>query len=126
MKNPEQLIQFARRFNLDKDEEVLSAIEFCLLDQSLIPQIQEMMLAKINNNNNNDSDDNINIVNPDPFPPPKAEEIGEGQIKLGNVAQTGASVYLKLDSLNRNILIAGAHGSGKTNIINLIIKGLLE
>jgi len=124
MNYPEQLIQFAKKYNLDRDEEILSAIEFCLFDQTLIPQVQEMMMAKINNKNNNNNDQTI--TNPDPFPPPKAEEIGEGQIKLGNVTQTGDSVYLKLDSLNRNILITGAHGSGKTNIINLIIKGLLE
>lgn len=125
MKYPEQLIQFAKEHNLDRDGELLSAIEFCLFDHSLVPKIQQIMMAKMNNNNN-ESNDNINIVNPDPFPPPTAEEIGEGQIKLGNVTQTGDSVYLKLDSLNRNILISGAHGSGKTNIINLIIKGLLE
>lgn len=122
MRNPEQLIQFAKKYNLDEDEEVLSAIEFSLFDQTLISQVQEMMLAKINNRSNN----NQTITNPDPFPPPNAKEIGEGKIKLGNVAQTGDPVYLKLDSLNRNILITGAHGSGKTNIINLIIKGLLE
>lgn len=59
------------------------------------------------------------------FPYPQSEEI-RGEIRLGHVVQTGDPVYLKLDSLNRNILITGAHGTGKTNTINLINKGLLE
>jgi Cdc6-like AAA superfamily ATPase len=124
MKYPEQLIQFARMNNLENDEEVSTALEFCLLDPSLIPEVKEIMLAKINNQNNHSENSGHSIVNPDPFPPP-ADEI-QGDIKIGHVVQTGNPVCLKLDSLNRNILITGAHGTGKTNMINLIIKGLLE
>ena len=66
------------------------------------------------------------IMEQDPFfPYPHAEDAGDGEIRLGTVIQTGDPVYLKLDSLNKNLLIIGAHGKGKTNLINIIIKGLL-
>lgn len=66
------------------------------------------------------------ILDADPyFPYPEQSDI-QGEIKLGHVVQTGDPAYLKRDSLNKNILITGAHGTGKTNTINIIIQGLLE
>ena len=125
MISQEYLIHFAKKHNLDKDEEILSLIESSYFDESLVPIAQEMMMSKFNNNSNGNEDNDSTIVNPDPFPPPPPELI-QGELKLGHVFQTGDPVYLKLSSLNKNILITGAHGTGKTNIINLIIKGLLE
>ena len=87
MRYPDQIIQFAKKYNLDRDEEILSAIEFCLLDETLMPQVQQIMMAEVNNNNNKGNNDNNNIVNPDPFPPPRAEEIEGGEIKLGHIFQ---------------------------------------
>ena len=126
MKHPEYLIHFAREHNLDDDEELSSAIEFSYFDEDLIPGVQQIMLAKLNNKiNNGNENNNGNIVSPDPISPPPPEEI-QGEIRIGQVLQTGDPVFIRLSSLNKNLLITGAHGTGKTNVINLIMKGLLE
>jgi DNA-binding MarR family transcriptional regulator len=65
-----------------------------------------------------------NHVENDPFQPyPKPEDIG-GIIKLGNVLPINYTFGLEIDQLMKNILILGAHGTGKTNVINLIIENL--
>jgi len=111
-------INFFREFTDPNDETVKDLMEAAAYSgsESLFNSVERIVSV----------DAIEQIIQNDPFfPYPNPDEI-RGEIKIGHVFQTGDPVYLKPESLNKNVLITGAHGTGKTNIINVIIRGLLE
>lgn len=67
--------------------------------------------------------------NQSPFPPPSKKFAKSGDIELGMISYADMMMYpfsLKSSRLKEHILIAGRSGSGKTNLVFVLMKNLIS
>lgn len=113
-----ELIEISRLSNegeRNRTKKLLKAL-FYDEDYELLNDVEEHLFLKARKQ----------LIEQDPFfPYPKSEEV-KGDLKLGHVIATMDSFGLEINQLQRNILISGAHGTGKTNLINVLIGNLVR
>lgn len=64
-----------------------------------------------------------------PFPPPSREFAARGDILLGKVSYGGQELYpfsLRSGRLKEHVLVAGRSGSGKTNLMFMLMAGIMD
>ena len=99
-------------------EEYLAAMERAVLadDQIYLKMLCEVLKRKATRQ----------IVRQDPFFPFPPRERISGPIPIGVVVATGDMVGLYPEELNRGLLICGSPGTGKTNLVELVVPQLIS
>ena len=55
---------------------------------------------------------------------PNQEELGEFDIEVGTVKETGGRVGIRFMDRPRHLIACGATGAGKTNLLMVVIHGI--
>lgn len=71
-----------------------------------------------------DNSDEVSRIRP--FSVNAVTQAKNGIIRLGAITETGGDFSIRLKDVNEHVLVTGATGSGKTNTVKNIVRGLYE
>ena len=114
----EQLMELVRLSGHEDDEELLQAIEMALIagNRPFLRSLARFLRAEAAKQ----------VVREDVFFPYPRAEVIDGPIKVGKVVQTGNIFGLYPEELNRGLLVCGSPGTGKSNLVELLIPQAIK
>lgn len=114
----ERLLELVELSGRASDEELLETIELALLagNRPFLRSLSRLLQREAARQ----------LVRQDPYFPYPPSDVIDGPIKVGRVIQTGDTFGLYPEELNRGLLICGSPGTGKSNLVELLIPQIIK